>query len=237
MKTWPLLLILLPLAALAQTDTDAAPSAGIYRVVDENGNVVFTDNPPENSGAEPVSVGPTNTMDSPRPREDAIPRAPDDDRASDPRRGPDATDFNGYRSLTIVSPANQATVRLPQDNPVTIEVRVEPRPPEGHRVELIDNGTPVQGLSLDFPDPGTHSLRAVIKDSQGRILITSDPITLYVHRVSAADGAGAGGGLPSVGGAAQRGGAAAAGGSAKGGSAAQRGAAGALGAPATRATR
>lgn len=234
MKTWPLLLILLPLAALAQTGTDAGPSGGIYRVVDENGNVVFTDNPPQNSNAKPVEVGPTNTMDSPGQRDGANPRRSRNDRPPEP------PEITGYQSLTIVSPDNEATVRMPQDNPVTIEVRAEPEMLRAHRLELTDNGTPVSGFTLDFPDPGTHTLRARIKDAAGQTLIRSDPVTLYVHRTSAATGNGQGGGqgsgLPSIGGAAKRGGAAAAGGAAKAGGAAQRGAGGARGGPAKRAT-
>ncbi|HCE40354.1 MAG TPA: hypothetical protein DEV80_09895 [Alcanivorax sp.] len=240
MKAWPLLLILPPLVALAQTDGDAASSGGIYRVVDENGNVVFTDNPPENSGAEPVRVGPTNTMDSPRPaRRELPPPPPDNDRAEGDRadggdRGGEP--FSGYRSLTIVSPDNRAPVRLPQDNPVTVSVQSDPPRLPGHRLEIVDNGAPLDGAVLDFPNPGPHTLRAVIKDERGQPLIASDPITVYVHR-SSADGAGSGSALPSVGGASQRGGAARGGGTATGGSPAQRGGGGGLGAPASRSTR
>ena len=62
---WPLLLCVMPLLAGAQTENvdrpdEAGGSKGIYRTVDADGNVVFTDNPPDKKRAEEVKVGPTN---------------------------------------------------------------------------------------------------------------------------------------------------------------------------------
>ena len=63
MKTWwPLLLLAVPILAVAQTtDRPDSGSNGIYRTLDADGNVVFTDNPPDKKRAEEVKVGPTNT--------------------------------------------------------------------------------------------------------------------------------------------------------------------------------
>ena len=54
MKTWwPLLLLAVPIFAVAQTtDRPDSGSKGIYRTLDADGNVVFTDNPPDKERAE-----------------------------------------------------------------------------------------------------------------------------------------------------------------------------------------
>lgn len=240
MKTWPLLLVLLPLVAPAQTvdDVDRADDGGgtIYRTVDENGNVLFTDNPPDKDRAEPVRVGPVNTMEG---RRETVPvMAPDrpEPRQENP---PPAPAGSGYQALRITVPEDGATVRIPQDNPVAVQASVEPALRAGHRMVILDNGQPVAGGTLDFPNPGTHRLQAAIEDENGRRLITSAPVTLYVHRTNTdtSGNAGAGSAFPTRGGAAQRGGAAGRAGAASSGGAAQRGSGAGLGSGAQRVTR
>lgn len=224
-------LLMAAAAAPAQTveagaDRPREEGRAIYRTVDENGNVVFTDNPPNKGRAEPVTVGPVNTMESRRSEEPGAARASQRDE-----------DGPVYRALAITAPADGATVRLPQDNPVTVRVTSDPPRGADHRLVILDNGVPMEGARMDFPNPGSHQLQAVIEDADGRPLIRSQPVTFYVHRIRASDAGDTGSGYPTRGDASQRGEAAGRGGHARPGGAAQRGGAAGLGSGAQRVTR
>lgn len=234
--------ILAMIALVAMAITGAARSADppanrsdesghIYRTVDEDGNTVFTDNPADKDRAEPVTVGPVNTMEG---RRAEVPAASDEAQG----RLQDEPADNAYRSVEIITPADGATVRIPQDNPVTVRATSDPAPRAGHRLVILDNGTPLDKSVLDFPDPGTHQLQAIIEDANGRPLIRSAPVTFYVHRTKASDAAsGTGNAYPSRGDASRRGEAAGRAGHARPGGAAQRGSGAALGGGAQRVTR
>ncbi len=230
---WPLLLIALPVVAGAQTQNTDPPDAGskgIYRTLDADGNVVFTDNPADKKDAEEVRVGPTNTMDSPP----AGPRAVPGKNAPPAPPPPDT----GYRSVAITAPDAGANLRIPQDNPIQVKVSLEPSLRDGHRLVILDNGTPLDGDSMDFPNPGEHTLVAQVRDKDGTVLIESQPVLFYVLRTTADTGKGAGKGsaYPTYGGRAERGSAADTGGRATRGAGASRGTGASMGGSAQRVT-
>lgn len=241
---WPLILLAAPLLAGAQTDNTDLPdddtgSKGIYRTVDANGNVVFTDNPPDKKRAEKVKVGPTNTMDSPPVEPRAEPRG---DAPPEPPSVPDT----GYETLSITAPDAGANLRIPQDNPIQVQVSLSPSLKYGHRLEILDNGTPLEGTVMNFPSPGQHTLVAQVRDSGGEVLIKSRPLVFYVMRTTASTGQGGGqkgdkegsqgSAFPAYGSRAERGGAADTGGRAERGGGASLGGAASIGGAASRVT-
>lgn len=233
MKTcWPLLLLVVPILAVAQTtDRPDTGSKGIYRTLDADGNVVFTDNPPDKKRAEEVKVGPTNTMDSPPVERRAEPRG---DAPPEPPPLPDT----GYKTMSITAPDAGANLRIPQDNPIQVRVSLSPSLKDGHRLVILDNGTPVEGTALDFPNPGEHTLIAQVRDSQGEVLIESAPVLFYVMRTTADSGAqGEGSAFPTFGGRAERGDSATVGSGADRGGGAKRGSGAAIGGSAERVIR
>ena len=233
MKTcWPLLLLTVPILAVAQTtDRPDSGSNGIYRTLDADGNVVFTDNPPDKKRAEEVKVGPTNTMDSPPAERRAERRG---DAPPEPPPLPDT----GYEAVSITAPDAGANLRIPQDNPIQVQVSLSPSLKDGHRLVILDNGTPVEGNALDFPNPGEHTLIAQVRDSQGEVLIESEPVLFYVMRTTAdSGGQGKGSAFPTFGGRAERGGSATTGGGADRGAGADRGSGAAVGGSAERVIR
>ena len=235
---WPLLLCVMPLLAGAQTENvdrpdEAGGSKGIYRTVDANGNVVFTDNPPDKKRAEEVKVGPTNTMDSPPPERRAEPRG---DAPPEPPPVPD----NGYQTVSISAPSAGANLRIPQDNPIQVQVSLSPSLKSGHRLVILDNGTPLEGTAMDFPNPGEHTLIAQVRDGDGTVLIESRPVVFYVMRTTAdsgGQGKGKGSAFPTFGGRAERGGSATTGSGADRGAGADRGSGAAVGGSAQRVVR
>lgn len=234
MKTWwPLLLLVVPILAVAQvTDRPDTGSKGIYRTVDADGNVVFTDNPPDKKRADEVKVGPTNTMDSPPSAPRAVPRGDAPPEAPEPPE-------NGYEAVSITAPDAGANLRIPQDNPIQVQVSLSPSLKSGHRLVILDNGTPLEGTSMEFPNPGEHTLVAQVRDSDGTVLIESEPVVFYVMRTTADTGGGQGEGsaFPTYGGRAERGGSAATGEGAGRGGGANRGAGASVGGSAQRVVR
>jgi hypothetical protein len=236
---WPLLLCVMPLLAGAQTENvdrpdEAGGSKGIYRTVDADGNVVFTDNPPDKKRAEEVKVGPTNTMDSPPVERRAASRG---DAPPEPPEPPDT----GYEAVSITAPDAGANLRLPQDNPIQVQVSLSPSLKSGHRLVILDNGTPLEGNAMDFPNPGEHTLVVQVRDGDGTVLIESEPVLFYVMRTTADSGGGQGQGkgsaFPTFGGRAERGGSATTGSGADRGAGAERGGGAAVGGSAQRVIR
>lgn len=154
--------------------------AGIYRWVDENGEVVFGDDPPPGVNAQPVKVReptvvPAPKLPEPRPEPPAQPHAPAEAR---------------YKRLTISSPENEGTVRQNAGN-VSVSLNLSPALDSGagHRIELILDGEPVvtgEALQLLLPnvDRGTHQLSARVVASDGKTLIESPAVTFTLHRHS-----------------------------------------------------
>lgn len=172
-----LLMILLP-AALAAGPVAASE---IYRTTDEDGNVVFTDDPPSDD-AEPVELDPLTTV---KPVEG------DPDGASStsqPEEEPD-TPSNGIAGISIAYPENEKGIRHNGGN-IPFEVALEPEGatlPRGHQVEIILDGE-VRGraasteVTVSTVERGPHTVRARIIDNAGKTRYESDSVKFYLLR-------------------------------------------------------
>ncbi len=156
----------------------------IYKTVDENGNIIFTDIPPkEGQSGEPVAVESPNTFQpaAPESREEWIVDSEEADT--------DAEEFN-YNAVTITSPSNDQAVRENAGN-VTVVAEVEPALQIGHHIRIVMDDTPEQAgpqtvFTLPNVDRGTHTLLAQVVDDAGKVLITSSPVVFHLQRVAAA---------------------------------------------------
>lgn len=150
----------------------AAATAEIYRVVDAQGRVTFTDTPPPDK-AERVEVSPVNVLPSlPAAQQQAGPSAPG---------GPGPV----YRSLALDGIAQNAVLQ----DPDSLTVTARPFPPlqAGHALVLLHNGSVVddqQGGSATIAEPaaGAHVFSAQVKDWRGQVLIESPVVTVIVER-------------------------------------------------------
>ena len=173
-----LILILLMSTGLAAIQAEAA-SGRIYRTVDENGNVVFTDVPPrEDEPAEQVVIETPNTFAS----EDAVPEA-DAWVVEDADEEP----FS-YNTLSIASPPDDEPLRENAGN-VTIVANVNPKLQPGHIMRLLlDGGVAREGPQTSFQltdvDRGTHKVVLEIVDRDGTVLKRSDPSTFHLQRIA-----------------------------------------------------
>jgi hypothetical protein len=165
------LIVLISLLSLS-----GAPAAEVYKWVDEEGNIVYSDQP--RPGAEELENLEIQTYRAPR------------ERRLEPEPEPLAP--VKYESIGIVSPANDATIR---DNSGNISVSVALTPPlmveRGHRLSFRLNGQapgePQTGTTFQFQnvDRGTHTLSVAVVDASGAVVGSSDGVVVHLHRATA----------------------------------------------------
>lgn len=179
----------LTIGATALLFAGALPAAGaIYRTVDEDGNVVFTDVPPKETSK---AVKLDNHNDYTPPAAETAPRntggtgwlADEDADQQD-------TAHPGYSSITIAHPGDDAAVRENAGN-LTVTIESEPALDTnlGHSIEVLLDGesaATADGASVTLTniDRGTHTLSANIVDSSGSVLGSSGTVTFHMLRYS-----------------------------------------------------
>ncbi|MBI1731141.1 MAG: DUF4124 domain-containing protein [Gammaproteobacteria bacterium] len=146
----------------------------VYKTTDADGNVIFSDQP--SPDAETIQIPETQTVPA--------------DQAPPFEYKPPAPGA-AYTSLAIVSPANEQAFRPEdEDSGVQVTARVEPRfRGQDSYVLVLDGKEHSSGKSPSFTltalDRGSHQVSVKIKDPDGKTLISSDPITFHVLKVSA----------------------------------------------------
>lgn len=154
------------------TFSAATLSAEIYRVVDENGRVTYTDTPPENRRAEKVQLKEPNT----------VPPAVITNRGPAPETTEEESEAPADYRLQITYPPDEFHVNPGMRN-LNVQVAVEPQPDPAYRLQIVDNGQVIPGTTLDnIVVRGPHVLQARLVDPQGRIVSQSDPVKIFVHR-------------------------------------------------------
>lgn len=166
------LLAMLMLAALP------AVADEIYRTTDEDGNVMFTDEPPSED-AEPVTLDPLTTVPAQEPQAPAT-------AAEDEADAGDAAATAAYEGVRIAYPPADQAVR---HNGGNVPVRLELLPEgvelaEGHTVLVVVDGEEHGGVratevTVGPLDRGPHNVRARIMDRSGRVVAES-PRTRFV---------------------------------------------------------
>lgn len=151
----------------------------IFKVVDEQGRVTYTDSPPANNKTEELKLPPINTQPAtliPKPRAKRDNQAPTQQTANLP-----------YQLSRIVQPEQDATVPIGQLD-VVIQIALQPRLQQGDRVMLYHNGKPqgkaVAATSFSLTDliRGQHTVRAEIVGSDKRIKAKTQTVTFHVKR-------------------------------------------------------
>lgn len=169
--------IFLPaLLGLLLTVQANAQNEPIYRYVDDEGVVHYTDKPPSQD-AQPTQLPPLRTY-TPAQLESV-------ERMIDQQQGlksPEQTEK--YQELRLVAPAPEETIRG-AERIVPVAVVSTPSLMPGHRIQFFLDGeasAPARSTSTVFNgvDRGTHSVSAAIVDGQGKLLIKAEPVTIFV---------------------------------------------------------
>lgn len=148
-----------------------AASAEVYRVVDDQGRVTFTDMPPPDR-AERVEVSPVNVLPSVPAESQSSPEVP-----GEPGQA--------YRSLELEGIEQDVVLQ----DPDSLTVTASPFPPlqDGHVLVLMHNGTVIDGqrggsATIAEPAAGAHGFSAQVRDWRGQVLIESPAVTVTVER-------------------------------------------------------
>jgi len=171
MRSLALLACLLAGTALASTE--------VYRWVDKDGVVHFSDRPAE--GAERVELQDAQTFSAPPVK----PRA----SSSTTTTGTDEGAFL-YQEFEFVNPG-QEEVLWNIEGQLDVSMRLQPRLQTGHQVSLYLDDEPVEDMrrnrlqvTLTDVGRGLHVLRAEIRDATGLLLIKTQPRTFSVQQTS-----------------------------------------------------
>jgi hypothetical protein len=170
---------LVPLIGIIALAGMPSLSADIYKSVDKNGVVTFSDTPPKEKSASNERIelpAHTNRMPSIE-----IPERPVSENSEVPVN---------LSILTITAPLDNATIPM---GPGIFDVLADVQPPlkEEEFVELYLDSTPVAppqkkpNWTLTYVPRGAHKLEVRRVSSSGQVLDSSAPITVFVLRPSA----------------------------------------------------
>ena len=161
---YPLLLIL-----LLSTHVGAA----VYKWVDEQGTVHYSDTPVEGAQQIELKDNTHNTVVLPKPIDRAI---------------SGETEAVQYQ-LTITTPEPEATVRN-NNGDFTVSAMMLPEAPKGSRFQLLLDGKTVgspQGnpvFQLRGIDRGEHQISVQAINAQGLTLAETEPRVIFLHRAT-----------------------------------------------------
>lgn len=141
----------------------------VYRVVDEQGRVTFTDNPAR--GGEAVELAPLPGVSS---------SSPASEPSGKPAPGPP---FMPYDRFTIAYPAHQARLNSAA---TAVEIDLSPALRDDHQLRLRLNGEINQSAMhseafwmANLP-AGVHQLQAELLDAQGRVRHQTPMVRFHV---------------------------------------------------------
>jgi hypothetical protein len=158
--------------------------AEIYKTVDENGNVVYTDRAPA-EGAKAMDLPGLSIIEMIRsePKDTPAPVADDQDAVTSIREL-----RRGYRDFSISQPVAEETywgtggeVALAWDT----RYRLQP----GMTVTFYVDGvaqepTTAEAITVSRLDRGAHTVYAELMDARHRKIATADSVTFYIQQYS-----------------------------------------------------
>lgn len=133
----------------------------VYKSVDKDGNIIFTDKPSEK--AEEIKIQELDTIKNPNPN-----------KYKPSLKQPEESSHK-YDSFVVTSPENGAGIRSNSGN-VSISLSLNPALRGGHKIIISMDGKEVgsgSSVSLQNVDRGTHSISASVVDENGKQLIST----------------------------------------------------------------
>jgi hypothetical protein len=156
---------------------NGAAQAEVYRQVDAQGNVTFSDEP--SSGAEAIEVKPVTTITLPKLQDLELREQPEIQQQK-----PDSI----YDSVQIISPQDKEAFNSGNGN-VEFRIISSPLLRDGHKYEVTLDGQPVGQsatgtIMVQHMDRGTHQAGVNIINRDGIQVASGAGITFTIHRPS-----------------------------------------------------
>jgi len=159
-------------------------AAQVYKTVDEDGNVVYTDQAPKD-GSPPIKLRPLSVIETPEYARPAKP-TPESDAGESGKEMSLRYLRKNYADFAIISPQAEETVWQPE-SVITIAWNTRYQLQAGMQVTVSVDGvaqktTSEQVISLAALDRGEHTVTAELTDGQNRRVATAEPVTFFVRR-------------------------------------------------------
>ena len=160
--------------------TSSIASAEVYKTVNPDGSVTYSDVKTENAEAiTPPELTPTPAVKYPKKK----PAAKADDR--------DKKQALPYKTFIIASPVNNGTIRN-NSGTILISMNIAPKLQTDYKHSLtilLDGKVAKEGITtmqaqLNNVDRGMHSITAQIIGKDGKLIKTSASITIHMKRHS-----------------------------------------------------
>ena len=165
------------LMIIAASVWSAGAGSEVYRSIDADGNIIFSDTPLP--GSEKIELRETTVVPALK--------IPAKSAQKEERRG-DAGKSADYKEVRITSPANESTFRNIQDIPVNVSVTPGLRAAAGHTLQLYLDGSPYGEPSagtafvLQNVERGAHEVSAAVMDKSGQQVLRSEAVTFFLHK-------------------------------------------------------
>lgn len=148
-------------------------NAGLYKGLDEEGNVVYSDRPfTDSQKFTPPAI---TIIDAPKviPKEEPIEK---EEKLTETK----------YTAFSIISPTNDQTIWNEPQLTVSLQLKPALNTTEGHTTWLLMDGKPIVKnshslvLQIGRSDRGSHTLKAQVKNKKGKILKSTAAITVHI---------------------------------------------------------
>lgn len=156
----------------------------IYRVVDKDGNVIYTDERPSD-GAQPMDLPPLSVIES-----DIQVPAPEDQSASaaETAKAPTPRDLRRqFADFRIMQPQNEETFWGTANTVVVAWGTSQPVPEELSArlyVDGVPQDVPPSGSVTLTLDRGEHQVYAELVDARGRQIVATATVTFFVKQAT-----------------------------------------------------
>lgn len=135
----------------------------VYKTVDADGNIIFTDTPSKN--AEEINIQDIQTIKNPN----AGAALPERRLLGDNDKKP------AYKSVVVTNPKDGAGIRS-NNGDISISISLKPALLPGHKIIISMDGEEVgtgNSVSLQNVDRGTHDIKVTVVDQSGEELIST----------------------------------------------------------------
>jgi hypothetical protein len=154
---------------------EAAQATEVYRSIDKDGQVIYSDRP--GNGAEPVKVKPVNTLP-----ELQKPPSPE---ATQESAGPGEASIV-YTKVAITSP-QQGAIITNAGGSFLVSLVLEPQLRAGDTALLLLDGQPAGapgdgGITVVGVSRGEHALQLQVTDAAGKVVASSEVVLITMYR-------------------------------------------------------
>ena len=155
-------------------------TAEVYKTVDKDGNVTYTDTPPPD-GSQPIDLPPISVIEAPVYETGSKQTDEGEEKELSLREL-----RKNYKDFAIVAPQQEESVWHPE-TPITVTWNTKFNLQEGMMMTLFVDGvqqesTTVRSIPVSDLERGEHTLRAELRDAKNRKVASADPITFFVKK-------------------------------------------------------